>query len=167
MSDEPDSLAPFEADLEPADTLTCPVCRLVQPLEPPTCARCGADLSLLAQTLLEARQRQAACYRAILRGDTAAALSQIEALVALTGPTPELAVLRRLVRAGTVPVAVVDEPLWHDPLAAPAAPPAANESAPESPPPARGLPVWQIVVWLGLLAVALLAVGWGLGRRCP
>ncbi|MCC7494688.1 MAG: hypothetical protein IT204_20180 [Fimbriimonadaceae bacterium] len=111
----PDRWAVFEP--VDADTFTCPVCRLGQPLTNDCCARCAADLSLLAATLREAAARQEQLYRDLAAGRAAEALTQIEALADLTGPTSELALLRRVVRRGLVPVELLGQQLWHDPLA--------------------------------------------------
>lgn len=110
MTGDLDALAPFEAELADApNELVCPVCRLAQTYDNLTCARCGADLALLANTLREAHQRKSALYRALLDGDPVGALTQIEKLVQLTGPSLELAALRRVVRGGLVPIEVVEE----------------------------------------------------------
>lgn len=109
MSEPRDELAPLEQQLAQADQLTCPVCRLVQDLHVETCGRCAADLGLLSRTLVEASQHRAALYQALLGGDGVTAQTHLEALVRLTGPTTELAVLRKLLRHGAVPVEVLGD----------------------------------------------------------
>ena len=113
-----DPLAPLEAELHSPDSYACPVCRRLVPLADTACDRCGADLTLLAGVLHDAQQRQTALYQALLAGDAPTAWAHLEALVWLTGPTTELAALRKLLRAGTVPAEVIGRPLWSTDAAA-------------------------------------------------
>jgi hypothetical protein len=112
MSEWRDELAELEAELGDPSRLLCPVCRFAQPMANASCARCGADLSLIAGVLQESARHKGALYHAVLAGDTVAALGHLDACLDLTGPSPELAVLRRLVRHGTVPVEVLGD--LHD-----------------------------------------------------
>lgn len=92
-----------------AAPLACPVCRLEAqpPLADPRCTRCGADLSLLLGVHDQAIAARAELYAAAAAGDTVGALAHLDAIAQLTGPSDELAVLRRLLRAGTVPAEVL------------------------------------------------------------
>ena len=89
--------------------VTCPVCRLAQPANTSTCTRCGADLSLLDGVYQEAAAKKEELYRTIASGDTLAALTLIDDIVTLIGPSVELATLRRLLRFGVVPVEILDD----------------------------------------------------------
>lgn len=109
MADWRDQLTELEAALGDVGQLTCPVCRLAQPAESATCERCGADLALLAGVLAEAARSKIELYQAIARGDAVAALGELDATAQLTGPSLELAVLRRLLRHGTVPLEVLGD----------------------------------------------------------
>ena len=107
MADWRDQLTEMEAALGDLGQLTCPVCRLAQPADTAVCQRCSADLSLLAGVLAESARTKIELYQAVARGDAVAALSELDAAAQLTGPSQELAVLRRLLRHGTVPLEVL------------------------------------------------------------
>lgn len=104
-----DELAPLEAELRDAEQLVCPACRLAQSPDHDACQRCGADLALLAGALREAAERRRVLYRALLDGDTIGALTQLDRIVQLTGPSLELAALRKMIRGSIVPIEVVSE----------------------------------------------------------
>lgn len=109
MSDSLDPLATFDAELAERRRLVCPVCRLDQDIEIETCGRCGADLALLSHTLQEAEQHRGGLYRAVFANEAVVALGHLDSLVQLVGPSVELAVLRKLLKFGTVPVEVAHE----------------------------------------------------------
>ncbi len=122
MSDLIDPLA-TSSTAPPGDAvMCCPVCRWQQPPVENVCARCGADLGLLADVLREAQARQEAICAAIGRGEAAEALAQIEWLCMLCGPTRELAAVRAVVRRGRELAALPETRWWPDPLALPALP---------------------------------------------
>ncbi|MBI2300578.1 MAG: hypothetical protein HYU66_16835 [Armatimonadetes bacterium] len=112
MSAAPEDLDAIEAELADADRVVCPVCRFEQSLDNDLCARCKTDLTLLSHTLREARDRRLALYRAIFANDPVTALTHLHDVSQLTGATPELAVLRKLLRHGAMPVELLtpDEP---------------------------------------------------------
>jgi len=119
MSDLVDPLA-RSGVASPGDVLmTCPVCRWQQPPAENACARCGADLGLLADVLREAKARQEAVCAAIGRGDTADALAHLEWLCMLSGPTHELATVRAVVRRGRELAELPETRWWRDPLELP------------------------------------------------
>jgi hypothetical protein len=118
MAEWRDELAEMEAGLGQPERLTCPVCRQAQPLTADVCGRCGAELGLVGEVMREALGHRQALYRAILDGDTVTAVTLLEAVARLTGPSVELAVLRRLLRFSAVPVEVLGDLVLAEPEAA-------------------------------------------------
>jgi hypothetical protein len=114
MSDTAMDLAALEASLDAPGSLSCPVCRLAQPAANRACQRCGADLGLLSDVHAEAAAHRQALYQAAVAGDTIAAVEHLQALTELVGPSLELAVLRKLLRRGAVPVEVLSDALSAD-----------------------------------------------------
>jgi hypothetical protein len=107
MGEPLDELAAIERNLAEAETTNCPVCRLNMSADEATCLRCGADLALLGGVLHSAHSHKQQLYQALLAGDAVDALGHLGTVVQLTGPSVELAVLRRLLRHGAVPVEVL------------------------------------------------------------